>query len=242
MVRRAAGAHRVLLQRAQRRRRLARVEDRDAAAGRVDEPARARRDAREPLQEVERRALADEQRARRCRRPRRSRSPGAARARRRACARSTRTPGSSCRNASNATSSPASTQSALTRNTPRARCAGDTVASVVTSPSRTSSSSARRDDVAVVSGQDPRSHHTGFRTDSVGDWLVARDDDLARLADDASRTPARAARRAGRPRRSASARPTPASALTVTFVIGTFSGCLASDRCLRTSNSTSVAH
>ena len=40
MVRAAAGADRVLLERAQRRRRLARVEDRDAAAGGVDEAPR----------------------------------------------------------------------------------------------------------------------------------------------------------------------------------------------------------
>ena len=64
MVRRAAGADGVLLQHAQRRRRLAGVEDRDAAAGRVDEPARPRRDAGEPLQKIERGALADQQRAR----------------------------------------------------------------------------------------------------------------------------------------------------------------------------------
>ena len=64
MVRRAAGADGVLLERAQRRRRLARVEDGDAAAGGVDEPARARGDAREPLQKVERGPFADEQRPR----------------------------------------------------------------------------------------------------------------------------------------------------------------------------------
>jgi len=32
------------------------------------------------------------------------------------------------------------------------------------------------------------------------------------------------------------------STFTVTLVMNTFSGCLASERCLRTSNSTSVAH
>ena len=67
MVRRAAGAHRVLLERAQRRRRLARVEDGDAAAGGVDEPARQRRDAGQPLQEIERGPLGRQQRARRAR-------------------------------------------------------------------------------------------------------------------------------------------------------------------------------
>ena len=64
VVRRAAGADGVLLERAQRRRRLARVEDGDAAARRLDEPARARGDAREPLQKVERGPFADEQRPR----------------------------------------------------------------------------------------------------------------------------------------------------------------------------------
>ena len=49
-----------------------------------------------------------------------------------------------CRNASNATSSPATTQSALARNTPRARCDDETVAAVVMSPSPMSSSRARR--------------------------------------------------------------------------------------------------
>ena len=64
---RAAGAHGVFLERAQRRRRLARVEDGDAPAGGVDEAPRARGDARQPLQEIERGALADEQGARACR-------------------------------------------------------------------------------------------------------------------------------------------------------------------------------
>jgi len=55
-----------------------------------------------------------------------------------------RTAGSTWRNVSNATSRPATTQSAFSNNTPRAISAGATVASVVMSPSRTSSSSARR--------------------------------------------------------------------------------------------------
>ena len=46
MIDAAAGTHGVLLQRAQRRRRLARVEHGDASVGRVDELARQRRDAR----------------------------------------------------------------------------------------------------------------------------------------------------------------------------------------------------
>src|SRR5205823_14320728 len=61
---RAAGPHGVFLQRPQERRRLARIEDRDSAAARVDERARPRRHSRQPLQEIERRAFADEQRTR----------------------------------------------------------------------------------------------------------------------------------------------------------------------------------
>jgi hypothetical protein len=63
MIRRAAGADGVLLQHAQRGRRLARVEDGDPAAGRVGEAARARRDAGQPLEKIQRRPLADQQRA-----------------------------------------------------------------------------------------------------------------------------------------------------------------------------------
>ena len=83
MIGRAAGAHGVFLEHAQRRRRLARVEDRDAAAGRVDELPRARRDARQPLQKIERRALGDEQRPRRARRLRPTLFAGARSGRRR---------------------------------------------------------------------------------------------------------------------------------------------------------------
>ena len=54
MVAAAAGAHRVLLERAQRRRRLARVEHGDPVRGGVDETPRQRGDARQALQEVER--------------------------------------------------------------------------------------------------------------------------------------------------------------------------------------------
>src|SRR5689334_17811004 len=61
MVGGAAAAHGVLLQRPQGRRRLARVENRDPTAAGVDETARSRRHAREPLQEVQRRPLADEE-------------------------------------------------------------------------------------------------------------------------------------------------------------------------------------
>ena len=140
MVRGAARRDRVLLERAQRRRRLARVEDRDAAGRGVDEQARACGDAREPLQEIERRAFADEQRPR-------ARVDGGdrvARAARLAVAAVHGEPSAVWRNASNATSSPARMQSALAMKTPRAGRPGATVASVVTSPSRTSSSSARR--------------------------------------------------------------------------------------------------
>jgi hypothetical protein len=63
MIRGAAGAHGIFLERPQRWRRLARVEDGDAPAARLDEPARTRRDAGKALQKVERGALADQQRA-----------------------------------------------------------------------------------------------------------------------------------------------------------------------------------
>src|SRR3990167_1669788 len=53
-------------------------------------------------------------------------------------------PGSSWRKASAATSRPAITQSHFARTMPRARNAGSTVASVVTSPQPRSSASARR--------------------------------------------------------------------------------------------------
>ena len=55
-------AHGVLLQGAHQRCRLARVEDGDATGGRIDELPRERGDAGEPLNEVERRALAGQQR------------------------------------------------------------------------------------------------------------------------------------------------------------------------------------
>src|SRR5205085_7543529 len=77
MVRPAAGAHRVLLQFAERWRRFAGVEDRDAAAGGVDETPRQRRNAAEPLEKVERGALAGEERPRR---PGNGRNRGAGRA------------------------------------------------------------------------------------------------------------------------------------------------------------------
>ncbi len=57
MVAAAARAHRVLLERAKRRRRLARVEHDDPAVGRVDVAPRQRGDPRQALQEIERRPL-----------------------------------------------------------------------------------------------------------------------------------------------------------------------------------------
>ena len=57
MVRAGAGADGVFLERTERRRGLARVEDGDRAAGRVDETARQRGDAGEPLDEVQGGAL-----------------------------------------------------------------------------------------------------------------------------------------------------------------------------------------
>ena len=56
------GAHRVFLDRAKRRRGFSRVEHGDPPARRVDESARARRDAREPLEKIERGALRGQQR------------------------------------------------------------------------------------------------------------------------------------------------------------------------------------
>jgi hypothetical protein len=54
MVHGAAGANRVLFEGPQNRRRLAGVEHDDAAAGRIDELTRQRRDAGEPLQKIQR--------------------------------------------------------------------------------------------------------------------------------------------------------------------------------------------
>ena len=65
MVGRAAGADRILLQRSQRRRRLAGIEDRDSPAAGLDEPPRPRGDAAEALEKIERRAFTNEERPRR---------------------------------------------------------------------------------------------------------------------------------------------------------------------------------
>ncbi len=65
MIGRAAGTNGVFLQGPQRRRGLARVEDDDATTGRVDKRSSASRDAGQTLQEIERGALAREQRGRR---------------------------------------------------------------------------------------------------------------------------------------------------------------------------------
>ncbi|MGC4082988.1 MAG: hypothetical protein QM736_12990 [Vicinamibacterales bacterium] len=64
MVRRASHGHGIFLEHPQRRRRLARVEDRDASVGRIDEGACTRRDAAETLEQVERGPFGDEQRSR----------------------------------------------------------------------------------------------------------------------------------------------------------------------------------
>src|SRR5262245_13947269 len=64
MIGAAADPHRVLLERPQGRRRLARVEDSDPAIRRLREPARERRNPRQALQVVESGTLADEQRSR----------------------------------------------------------------------------------------------------------------------------------------------------------------------------------
>src|SRR6185295_17084665 len=80
------------------------------------------------------------------------------------------TAGSRIRKVSNATSRPASTQSALTRNWPRARASAGTVAVVVMSPDAPrSSASARR----TVSRYDSTSRCWSF---------ITRDDNRARLA------------------------------------------------------------
>ena len=144
--------------------------------------------------------------------PARTRSPS------RLCA-ATRTLGSSCRNASNATSSPASTQSAFTRNTPRACCAAGTVASVVTSPAPTSSSSARGRcrDTAVRGSTVVRIHDCAtaargprcrtvrlvsrLRRIRLPNRLVSCDHNRARLADGRLERLHAQRRPAGRPRR-----------------------------------------
>ena len=60
----ASATHRVLLERSQSRRRLARVKDGDPAIRRLGEPARERRNPRQALQVVECGTLTDEQRSR----------------------------------------------------------------------------------------------------------------------------------------------------------------------------------
>ena len=65
VIARPAGADGVFLERAQSRRRLARVEHGNAPAGGIDKLSGARRDARQPLKQIERGTFADEQRARR---------------------------------------------------------------------------------------------------------------------------------------------------------------------------------
>src|SRR5439155_27280169 len=58
---------RILLEPTEPGRSLARVEHRDAAAGRVSEPSRLGRDARQALEQIERGAFAGEEGARRAR-------------------------------------------------------------------------------------------------------------------------------------------------------------------------------
>ena len=99
-----------------------------------------------------------------------------------------------------------------------------------------------------MSGERLSADHASARhgaTRVMPDWrpLVADDDDLARLARSTPRTPGRAAPT----RRSASTTGISATARRIgrdgdLRDRARFSGCLASDRCLRTSNSTSVAH
>ena len=123
VIRGAAGANRVLLQHAQRRRRLARVEHDDAAGGRVDEPAClvAMPDSRWRKLSAVRSPMSSARAA-----PATCRAivAGAAAFAVLPAHAAPCTPGSSCRKVSSATSSPARTQSALTTNTPRARCSG----------------------------------------------------------------------------------------------------------------------
>ena len=193
MVGGAAGAHRVFLDHAKRRRRFSRVEHDDPPAGRVDESARACRDAREPLEKIERGALGGQQRRGRARHFRdffACPAPLAV-----AALRAEKGVGSlrttvrfgvfaACRKASNATSSPAMTQSAFTRNTPRARCDGDTVAAVVTSPVPNVLVKGAADDVAVQPGIERLDHDaagSGSRRAPAAP-VVALHGDLARFA------------------------------------------------------------
>ena len=108
----AAGPHRGLLQRPQPGQGLAGVPDPAAVAGGVDEPAGERGDAREVAEEVERGALAGEDRPQRAGRPRPTFVPGAIGVAVVDRATSTCTRGSSCANTSVAHAVPASTPSA----------------------------------------------------------------------------------------------------------------------------------
>ena len=111
----------------------------------VDVAARQRRDAGEPAEEVQRDALAREDRAQRARDARRR--PSCAR---RACPSSTsasnRTSGSSARKTASAAASPQTTPASFTSSSAVPRASASTVASVVTSPAPTSSASAAYDD------------------------------------------------------------------------------------------------
>ena len=109
----------------------------------VDEPARAGRDARQPLQEIERGALADQQRARGAE-DLGDLLAGAARYRRRALPRHAAHRRLDLPERLERDVEPGEHAVGFHRNTPRAISAGATVASVVMSPSPTSSSSARR--------------------------------------------------------------------------------------------------
>ena len=147
--------------------------------------------------------------------------------------------GSSWRNASNATSRPATTQSAFTRNTPRARCGrrhgrvgGDVAA-------RRRPRRARAGRCRGTSAQSRRDRETSSSI-RLRPLVAARRISRGSPTVVVERLHAERGT-AGRLRHRHQRRPTSASALTVTFVIGTFSGCFASERCLRTSNSTSVA-
>ena len=172
VVRPAARGDRGLLERAQPRRRLARVEDPRAGALDLADRARGRgRDARQAAEEVQRRALGGQDRPRRALdaqhlaalapdalldAPLEARRPGRARG----------TP-------ARPPSSPKITPGAFWVIVARARASAGTVAAVVASPSPTSSASARRTTSAKAAS---RSKTVGghARNPCTRDWFPAR--------------------------------------------------------------------
>ena len=172
MVHPAAGAHRLLLERAQARRGLARVEDaRAGALDRLHVARRQRRDARQPAEEVERHALGRRGSTRRCRRPRRQARPRATRPRRRAPASAAR--GRRARTPSPPRAGRRSRRAPSARSAPAPARPGSTTAAVVRSPSPTSSARARSIS-SSISARRRGSRSRGMPGGRVGVQLVER--------------------------------------------------------------------